>query len=206
MSVDFRQWFQRLEERGAIWCYSEPGPHAIFSVGGWHSDGYFNSNVISQAPSFLSEICAEHFVPILRDRSIEPHWILTYPPYGVPFAYELASQLGCRMGYINSLTDPLLSFSVRKNERVLVVADDIVSGDSMRTMTRAFDELGLMTEPVRVCLGNLTGSDRFDGAEIISLFHLPIALWKPDHCPLCKSGSEAVRGRTLLGSNNTETL
>lgn len=186
-----------IQKRHAIWTYELSGPHALLTSSGKHADGYFNSNVISQEPAFLREICTKHFTPNLKQRGINPDWIVTYAPYGIPFAYELASQLGCQFGYLSSISAPKLNFLIRSSAKILPVADDIFSGDSMKIMTTYLASLGYSLEPLRVCIGNLSGSTLIDDVEVLSLFDTKINLWSPEECPLCKSGSPVLGVREL---------
>ena len=83
-------------------------------------------------------------------------------------------------------------FTVREGERILVVEDVITTGGSTRECIAALEKHGANV------IGAASIIDRSNGAADvgvprISLATLDVPSYKPEECPLCEQGTEAVK-------------
>jgi len=188
-------WHSKLSENHVVWQYPGYGPHPVYTLGDNHSDFYFNSDYLARNPSLLREVCLSLFEAARKKISFAPDWILTYPPFGVSFGLSLAELFQCEFDYIKSLQEPMIDFDLQANETVLLCADDIHTGTSIRKVFNAArNKRAKIIGPIAV-VANFTGESNFEGIEIVSLITKKINVWHPDKCPLCASGSRALSAR-----------
>ena len=191
MDVD---WEQTFVEADAIWSYREGGPHALYELSGRHSDFYFNTNSIVSRPPLLKRAVIE-LTRRLRVAGMPPAWIVTYPPFGLPVGFAMAEALASRFAYVHSLDRAELYFPIPAAASVLLVADDLYSGGSVRKVLAVLRQLEVSVLPSIVVLANFSGSSTFDGMPVVSLYERSIPLWSPGECPLCLKGSLPVAAR-----------
>lgn len=84
-------------------------------------------------------------------------------------------------------------FSLNPGERVLIVEDVVTTGKSGREVIELVRRLG--AEPLAMaCIVDRREDRKQDlGLPLVSLTNLDIENWRPEHCPLCKAGGEAVK-------------
>ncbi len=82
-----------------------------------------------------------------------------------------------------------------KGERVALVDDAISAGSSARATKSALDDAGASTvvAAALITFGD-TGVDYFTrhGIRVEALNHREFMMWKPDQCPLCRTGEPLV--------------
>jgi orotate phosphoribosyltransferase len=83
-------------------------------------------------------------------------------------------------------------FSVKENERILVVEDVITTGGSTRECIEALESRGAKT------IGAASIIDRSNGAADVGVKRIALAVlevpsYKPEECPLCAEGSIAYK-------------
>ena len=183
-----------LREMGCIWEYPGTGFHADFTLASRHSGFYFNSNEIVQDPGKLETVCERIEQEIVR-RDLTPTWVVSYPPFGTPFALILARKLGVRFGYVQSVEQMEIFFEIGAEDRVLVVADDIYGGTTMTRLLELLSSMGAEVEECVFVVANFTGRDTIAGKKIVSLYERVVEMWSPSECPLCDAGSTAISAR-----------
>ncbi len=188
-------WRERFRVMQAEWEYTGGEFCAEHTLSGKISDYYFNSNVISQNTRLLDELCSDYYVPLLEQRQLKIDWVVSYPPYGLPFAWSLARALGASAGYIQSLESPSLVFNIPPEASVLLVADDIFSGSSIRITREAALGAGCRVLPVLPVFGNFSGQLHIDGLEVISILEREVTLWDRRSCPLIAKGIRPLLAR-----------
>ena len=91
---------------------------------------------------------------------------------------------------------PLDLHRMVEGERVALVDDAISAGSSVRATKSSLDHAGASTVVVAALMtfGD-TGKDYFkkQGIPVEALDHREFAMWKPEECPLCRSGEPFVR-------------
>lgn len=166
--------------------------HFILSSG-LHSPKYLQCALALQYPidaaKFGKQI-AEHFA----GENIET--VASPAIGGLIIGYEVAKALNVRFIWTereNGTMTVRRGFSVKENERILVVEDVITTGGSTRECIAALEKHG----------GKIVGAasiiDRSNGAADVgvprvSLVSLEVPSYKPEDCPLCASGeTEAIK-------------
>ncbi len=83
-------------------------------------------------------------------------------------------------------------FDIRPDQHVLVVEDVWTTGGSTEETIRVVEEAGGRVVAVGALIDRSGGTIEFE-VEAQSLIQLPIASYEPEDCPLCRSGSPAVK-------------
>ncbi len=112
---------------------------------------------------------------------------------GIVIGYEVARQLGARFVWTEREEGKMTlrrGFTVRQNERVLVVEDVITTGGSTRETIEALSRAGAKVVAAASII------DRSDGradvsVPLFSLASLDVPAVKPSDCQLCKDGEPA---------------
>ncbi len=165
--------------------------HFLLSSG-LHSDRYLQSALVLQQPEIATRLCAElaaHF----RDLRIE---VVIAPALGGVFvSHETARALGVRALFAERVNGELTlrrGFSIKTNERVLVVEDVITTGKSTRETIAVVKNAGGQV----IAAGSLidrSGGKADLGVPYRSLVTLDVPTYQPDACPLCRAGSAPVK-------------
>ena len=165
--------------------------HFILSSG-LHSPKYLQCALALQYPSDAAKFgkaIAEHFT----DANIET--VASPAIGGLIIGYEVAKALNVRFVWTereNGVMTLRRGFSVKKNERILVVEDVITTGGSTRECIEALETRGAKI------VGAASIIDRSGGAADvgiprIALVSLEVPSYKPEDCPLCARGDVAVK-------------
>jgi orotate phosphoribosyltransferase len=124
-----------------------------------------------------------------------PDFVIAPALGGILVAHEVARTIGIRGLFAerqNAVLMPRRGFQIQPGERAYVVEDVVTTGGSTReTMEVVTREGGIVT-----AAGALI--DRSDGktdlgVPSVALAVLDIPAFPPEECPLCKSGSPAVK-------------
>lgn len=191
-------WEPAFKEHGAIWVHDgkPKRPHALLTSG-LHSDGFVNCSLVTQDAALLDRI-VQHEAGLTPKVTDKPDWVIGSPMGAITFAYALALKLNAKAGFTEKDGEAmkLARFEIKPGEKVLVVEDTISTGGSTLKSIEGIQKAGVAAEnilPYVVCLVNRSGSATLGGRELRALLTLDIHNWKPEECPLCKAGSQAVR-------------
>jgi orotate phosphoribosyltransferase len=156
---------------------------------GLHSPVYWEKFQVLQYPEYTQQLCkmiADHF----RNQNIQ---LVAGPTTGgVILAYDVARQLGVRGIFAEKVEGSSArafrrGFSISPGERVLLVDDILTTGGSIQETIA----------PIKESRGNLVGIgvlvDRSSRAlnfeaPLFSCVRSETVTYKPEECPLCKSG------------------
>lgn len=195
-------WKKVFQEKGAIWIHdgNPQRPHALLTSG-LHSDGFVNCTFITQQPVLLQRIVSspDGLSRLLPTEKID--WVIGSAFGAITLGFSVALEVGTRAGFTEKDGESmkLSRFSVSSSDRVLVVEDTISTGGSILKTMDAVVRAGIPEDnvlPFIVCLVNRSEKTELAGKEIRALLTLQIHSWKPEECPLCRSGSQAVRPKT----------
>jgi orotate phosphoribosyltransferase len=85
-------------------------------------------------------------------------------------------------------------FRVEPGLRVLVVEDVITTGGSAREVMEVLKSFDVPSAAVGGIV-NRSGGNPFaaDGLKLTTLCAVTVQTWKPEECPLCKAGGQAIK-------------
>ena len=165
--------------------------HFILSSG-LHSDRYIQCALVLQHPRVAEQLGSE-LAAKLRDLGAS---VVAAPALGgILVAHEVARALGVRAVFTERQEGVMTlrrGFSLSAGEPTLVVEDVLTTGLSTRETIQCVEQAG----------GKVVGAgaliDRSGGAADLglpraALLTLQIQNYNPAECPLCKSGSPAVK-------------
>jgi orotate phosphoribosyltransferase len=184
-----------LSERQTLELYEKTGAlmRGHFRLtSGLHSDVYLQSALVLQYPEHaaaLGTALAETFRPDGVQTVLAP------AIGGILVAHEVARALGVRALFSEREGGVMRlrrGFALATGERCLVVEDVITTGGSTREVVQCVGDLG----GVVVGVGSLI--DRSGGAAAFTVKRVALATvtattWAPEGCPLCKTGSQAIK-------------
>jgi orotate phosphoribosyltransferase len=181
-----RETLERYEARGGLLR----GHFRLTS--GLHSDLYLQSALVLQHPGDAA-VLGEALAAPFRDAGVQA--VLAPAIGGILVAHEVARALGTRALFTereNGAMRLRRGFTLAAGERCLVVEDVITTGGSTREVVQCVEELG----GVVVGVGSLI--DRSGGAAAFPVKRVALATvtartYPPEACPLCASGSVAVK-------------
>jgi orotate phosphoribosyltransferase len=169
--------------------------HFLLSSG-LHSSRYLQSALVLQHPRFAEQLGDALAETVREDPEIGPVEVVIAPALGgIIVAHEVARALGVRALFTEREAGQMTlrrGFSLDEGERALVVEDVVTTGGS----TREVMNLVARYEAVAVGAGSLidrSGGNVDLGVKSHALAVLEVPTFQPGDCPLCRSGSTAVK-------------
>jgi orotate phosphoribosyltransferase len=165
--------------------------HFILSSG-LHSPKYLQCALSLAYPADAGKFgkaIAEHFT----DANIET--VASPAIGGLVIGYSVAQALNVRFIWTERQNGEMTvrrGFSVKKGERILVVEDVITTGGSTRECIAALNERGAEVVGAASIIDRSGGAADV-GVPRIALVSLEVPSYKPEDCPLCQQGTEAVK-------------
>jgi orotate phosphoribosyltransferase len=195
-SVD--QYVSLFETAGAI-------RHGHFELSsGLHSATYVQCALVLQYPRFAEKL-GTALAGLFSDATIDV--VVSAALGGVIIGQEVARALpepagaGSVAGGVPALfverdasgtMTMRRGFTLRPDQRVLVVEDVWTTGGSTQEAIRVVQEAGGRVVAAGALIDRSGGEIDFP-VESQALLNLPIASYEPDDCPLCREGSLAVK-------------
>ena len=161
---------------------------------GLHSDTYFQSALILQHPR-QAEKLAKELAAKLVENNIQADAVVSPAIGGIVIGHEMGRALGTKAVFterVDGTVSLKRGFSIEKGEKVLVVEDVITTGLSTREVIDALKEYGAETIAVVSLVDRSAGKADF-GIPRFSLLSLEVKNYKEEECPMCKTGSAAVK-------------
>ena len=165
--------------------------HFILSSG-LHSPNYLQCALALQYPADAAKFgraIAEHFT----DANIET--VASPAIGGLVIGYAVAAALNVRFLWTERQDGAMTlrrGFSVREGERILVVEDVITTGGSTRECIEALEKHGAKVVGAASIIDRSNGAADV-GVKRVALVSMQVPSYKPEDCPLCKEGIEAVK-------------
>ena len=159
---------------------------------GLHSPNYFQCAKMLQYPKYLHLFAGEiakHF------EYSEIELVVSPAVGGVVVGTEVGRVLGARTIFgEREGTEMKLrrGFEIKKGERVLVVEDVVTTGGSVLEIIQLVKAAGATLAGVGYIVDRSNGKVQFD-AKTFPVLTLNVTTYQPDQCPLCASGSIAIK-------------
>jgi orotate phosphoribosyltransferase len=125
-----------------------------------------------------------------RSRSWGAEIVLSAAVGGLLPGFEAARALGLNMLYCEKRDGALIlrrGFHLPRGTRVLIVEDEIFTGQSVREMSEIVRALGSEVVGI-VCLVDKSGGSLHFEAPFAALNTLKASHYRPDACPMCERG------------------
>lgn len=184
-----------MTEKETLDLYRKTGAlmHGHFRLtSGLHSDVYLQSALVLQHPEHAARLGAA-LAAALREAGATT--VLAPAIGGILVAHEVARALGARALFCereNGVMSLRRGFSLTPRERGLVVEDVITTGGSTREVIECVERAGGVVVGVGSLIDRSGGAAEFPVPRA-TLASVQAATWKPEDCPLCKAGSQAIK-------------
>lgn len=185
-TLNERQTLQLYEKTGALLR----GHFRLTS--GLHSDIYLQSALVLQYPEHAATLGEALALPFRADAA---QTVLAPAIGGILVAHEVARALGVRALFTEREGGVMRlrrGFTLAPGERCLVVEDVITTGGSTREVVQCVEEHGGLVVGVGSLIDRSGGAAVFT-AKRVALATVMASTWPPQACPLCKTGSQAIK-------------
>ena len=190
--------------------YKEAGAylegHFLLSSGK-HSQLYLQSAIVLETPALASKLADELF-SVIKNAGISFESVCSPALGGILAGYELARASSKRFIFTERVDGQMTlrrGFEVKKGEKFIICEDVITTGGSAVESAKIIESLGgevvgyaaLASRGFCKMVGGLENpapnaklpSDK----PFFALGEFGFAMFAPDKCPLCKSGSKAIK-------------
>lgn len=190
--------------------YKEAGAylegHFLLSSGN-HSQFYLQSAKVLENPALASKLANELF-SVIKNAGISFESVCSPALGGILAGYELARAGGKRFIFTERVDGQMTlrrGFEVKKGEKFIICEDVITTGGSAVESAKIIESLGgevvgyaaLASRGFCKMVGGLENSAPNaklpSDKPFFALGEFGFAMFTPDECPLCKSGSKAVK-------------
>jgi orotate phosphoribosyltransferase len=161
---------------------------------GLHSDRYLQCALVLQNPKQAAALGAA-LAARMRAISETPDFIIAPALGGILVAHEVAREAGVR-GVFAERQDGILrlrrGFKIEPGEKAYVVEDVVTTGGSTKETMDVVTQAG----GIVIAAGSLidrTGGRADLGVPRVALAVLDVPAYSPEECPLCKTGSQAIK-------------
>jgi len=165
--------------------------HFILSSG-MHSSNYLQCAKVQQYPERLETLCE---VLAVKWRGTPVTAVIGPAMGGIVLAYELARQLGARGMFMErndaGTFELRRGWSVGPDDRILIAEDVVTTGGSAREVMDLLVAQGANVVGVTSIVCRNRKVDFGVPYQYVIDFDIPA--WKPEECPLCKQGTQAVK-------------
>ena len=156
---------------------------------GLHSGNYFQCALLLQYPRIAEKLCNELAGYFKDDK---PTCVVAPALGGVIVSYEIARSMGVKSLFTERLDGKMTlrrGFELKKEDNALIVEDVITTGLSTNEVLEAVKSKGAKIIGVG-CIVDRSGKTLDFGVKLKSLVRLDFPTYKPEECPMCKSGIE----------------
>ena len=193
--VTYHEDMTTLSERETLELYEKTGAlmRGHFRLtSGLHSDVYLQSALVLQHPEHAARLGEALAAPFVGARA---QTVLAPAIGGILVAHEVARALGVRALFTEREEGAMRlrrGFALTAGERCLVVEDVITTGGSTREVVDCVRAAGGDVVGVGSLIDRSGGTAAFD-VKRAALATVKATTWSPESCPLCKTGSPAVK-------------
>jgi orotate phosphoribosyltransferase len=187
-----------MEQNEALSLFKQAGAYleGHFRLSsGLHSNGYMQSALVLQHPADAAALGAALAEKV---KAWRPEVVLAPALGGIIIGYEVARALGVRSLFAErgAAPTPTLSlrrgFSLRPDERVLVVEDVFTTGGSTRETMDVARQAGAIVVGAAAIADRSGGAIDF-GVPYVALISIAMPSFDPANCPLCTQNIPIVK-------------
>jgi orotate phosphoribosyltransferase len=161
---------------------------------GLHSDRYLQCALVLQHPQQAAQLGAA-LAAKMQSLGEMPDFVIAPALGGILVAHEVAKALGVR-GIFAERQDGSLKlrrgFEIRPGEKAYVVEDVVTTGGSTRETMEVVTQAGGIVIAVGSLIDRSGGKTEL-GVPRAALAILNVPTFTPEDCPLCKTGSQAIK-------------
>lgn len=159
---------------------------------GRHSDKYLQCAKLMQYPNHTEKVC-QHLAEKLKYEKIET--VIGPAVGGIVLSYEMARALDARAIFAERENGKMTlrrGFTIKPNEKVLIVEDVVTTGGSVKEVISLAKSLGADVVGLAALVDRSGGKVDFT-VPAHFLLELEVKSFSPDTCPLCKKGDPIVK-------------
>jgi orotate phosphoribosyltransferase len=159
---------------------------------GLHSGQYIEKFRILEQPRYTEMLCKE-IAGMYKDENITA--VIGPMTGGIIISYETARQLGVKSIFTERVDGRMKfrrGFTLSPSDNVLIVEDIITTGGSVKEVIEEVNSHGAKIAGLSCFVDRSNGNVKFD-VPFKPLLVMDVVNYEPDECPLCKSGSVAVK-------------
>ncbi|HEV8131365.1 MAG TPA: orotate phosphoribosyltransferase [Acidobacteriota bacterium] len=166
---------------------------------GLHSPNYLQCALVLQFPDLAAKLGSE-LAQKIRKEIQPPSFVISPALGGLIIGYEVGRALAVRFLFAERVRKSFglrRGFQIRAGESCIVVEDVITTGGSTQEVLDLITSKGAIPSAVGCVVDRSGGKASFQFRNqplpLISLARLDIPTHAPESCPLCKTGSAAVK-------------
>ena len=160
---------------------------------GLHSPGYLQCALVLQYPEH-AEACGDAIAARVRDRGVTA--VLSPALGGIVIGQEVGRALGVRAIFAERQEGALTlrrGFTLRADDRVLVVEDVVTTGGSTRETIDVARAAGAQVVGAAAIVDRSGGEQQKIDVPFTALVTLTLPTYDPASCPLCLAGQPVVK-------------
>jgi orotate phosphoribosyltransferase len=161
---------------------------------GLHSGRYLQCALVLQHPQHAAAL-GSALAARMRELESSPSLVIAPALGGILVAHEVARALGVR-GLFAERQDGVLKlrrgFRIEPGERCFVVEDVLTTGGSTRETMEVVTQAGGIVAAAGALIDRSGGRTDL-GVPRVALAVLDVPAYPPEACPLCRSGSQAIK-------------
>ena len=159
---------------------------------GLHSPQYIEKFRVLEQPNYTEILCKEIAA---KYKSSGITVVIGPMTGGIILAYETARLLGVKSIFTERVEGKMKfrrGFTISPSDRVLIVEDIITTGGSVNEVIDEVKKYGSTIAGLSCLVDRSNGKAKFD-VPFNPLLVMNVITYPPDNCPLCKSGSPAIK-------------
>ncbi len=159
---------------------------------GLHSPQYIEKFRLLEQPK-LTELLCKELAGKFRDDGVT---VVVGPMTGgIILSYEVGKQLGTKAIFTERVDGKMQfrrGFTLSPADRVLIVEDIVTTGGSVQEVIDEVRKDNSTIVGIGCLVDRSSGRAKFD-VPFKPLLKMDVSTYSPDACPLCKSGSKAIK-------------
>ncbi|MBI3578299.1 MAG: orotate phosphoribosyltransferase [Ignavibacteriales bacterium] len=159
---------------------------------GLHSPQYFQCARVLQYPKYLHLFAGEiakHF------EYADVEVVISPAIGGIVVGTEVGRMMGARTLFSERKDGTMelrRGFELKPGERTLIVEDVVTTGGSVFEVVELVKRANAKLAGVGYIVDRSNGKIQFDSKHF-SVLQMEVVTYKPEECPLCKAGSQAIK-------------